>query len=261
MRLLRCLLALGLLLMAGPLQADAIEGRVSDISDGATVSVIDKAKNQHTVRLVAIDVPESRQAFGKESKRNLTALTLGKEVRIEWSSRDRYGRIVGKLVVGSPACATCTKTRDAALAQLEAGLAWWDRAQRREQSIEDQGYYEYAEFDARTRRIGLWSDAAPIPPWEWRRKHQIVARHDGPRQSVRQRNSGALSTPTEASCCGHPVAQPASNLSYLFQTDRMRHGVLMPLKPIAAPGQKIPRANPKFEPHHIVFATVGGENR
>jgi hypothetical protein len=49
-------------------------------------------------------------------------------------------------------------------------LAWWNREERRQQTLHDQGYYEYAEFDAKTRRRGLWRDEAPVPPWEWRKR-------------------------------------------------------------------------------------------
>ena len=176
--MLRYLLALGLILQAGPILADTIAGRVSDISDGATLTVTDKAGVRHKIRLAAIDAPESRQPYGKESKQHLSALVSGKEVTVEWRKQDRYGRIVGKLILQTPPCTTCPKTLDAGLAQLEAGLAWWDRETRRQQSLSDQGYYEYAEFDAKNRRIGLWQDAAPMPPWEWRKKNQVVARLD-----------------------------------------------------------------------------------
>lgn len=174
--MVRYLAVLGALLQAGPIVADTLAGRVSGISDGATITVIDNARAQHKIRLAAIDAPESRQPFGRESKQHLSDLVFGKEVKVEWRQRDRYGRIIGKVMVQTPPCPTCPPARDAGLAQLEAGLAWWDRESRREQSLADQGYYEYAEFDAKARRIGLWQDAAPIPPWEWRRRNQIVAR-------------------------------------------------------------------------------------
>jgi endonuclease YncB( thermonuclease family) len=166
---------LGLLLHATPLLAGTLAGKVSDVSDGASVTVTDNAGMQRKVRLAAIDAPEVRQAYGRESRQHLSTMVLGKAVEVAWRKQDRYGRIVGKLILIDPPCATCPKTLDAGLAQLEAGLAWWDRATRRGQSLSDQGYYEYAEFDARARRIGLWQDPAPVPPWEWRKKNQVVA--------------------------------------------------------------------------------------
>ena len=174
--MVRHLLTLGLLLQAAPLLADTLSGQVSEISDGATITVVDKTRGRHKVRLAAIDAPESRQPYSKESKQHLSDLVFGKEVKVEWRQRDRYGRIIGKVMLQTPPCPTCPKTLDAGLAQLEAGLAWWYREYRREQSLADQGYYEYAEFDAKARRIGLWQDEAPLPPWEWRRRNQIVAR-------------------------------------------------------------------------------------
>jgi endonuclease YncB( thermonuclease family) len=173
--MVRHLLILGVLLQAAPLLADTLSGRVSEVSDGATVTVADNAGVRHKVRLAAIDAPEVRQPWSKESRQHLSDMVLDKSVKVEWRKQDRYGRIVGKLTLLSPPCATCSKTLDAGLAQLEAGLAWWDRETRREQTLSDQGYYEYAEFDAKARRIGLWQDPAPMPPWEWRKKNQVVA--------------------------------------------------------------------------------------
>lgn len=174
---------LGLLLQATPLLAATLAGKASEVSDGASVTVTDNAGTQRKVRLAAIDTPETRQPYAKESRQHLTDMVLGKAVKVEWHKQDRYGRIVGKLTLLSPPCASCPKTLDAGLAQLEAGLAWWDRETRREQSLSDQGYYEYAEFDAKARRIGLWQDPAPVPPWEWRKKNQVVARLISARES------------------------------------------------------------------------------
>lgn len=173
---LRYLLAFGLLLQTAPILADTIEGRVVGVGDGATLTVADNAKVQFKIRLAGIDAPELRQRYGKESRQRLTDLVLGKNVKIEWRKRDDFDRLLGKVLVHTQDCPTCPKTRDVGLAQLEAGLAWWDRDFRREQTLEDQGYYEYAEFDAKTRRIGLWQDSAPVPPWEWRKKNHIQAR-------------------------------------------------------------------------------------
>ena len=54
--------------------------------------------------------------------------------------------------------------------QLKAGMAWWYREYAKEQSPEVQRAYDLAEQDARAARRGLWKDAKPVPPWEWRRR-------------------------------------------------------------------------------------------
>lgn len=74
------------------------------------------------VRLAGIDAPEKGQPFGERSKEGLSRLTFGKEVGVDWQTRDRYGRVVGQVWVASPD-ARCRgsgspKTLDAGLAQV-----------------------------------------------------------------------------------------------------------------------------------------------
>ena len=158
-----------------PALADELAGRVVAVGSGDTITVLDGTQSRHEIKLVAVDAPESRQPFAQASRKHLSDLVFGKDVGVAWTQRDQYGRIVGKVMVRPRGCPACQKTRDAGLAQLEAGLAWWYREHRGEQSLEDQGRYEYAEFDTRTRRIGLWQHAAPVPPWEWRKRNRIAA--------------------------------------------------------------------------------------
>jgi endonuclease YncB( thermonuclease family) len=148
-------------------------GRVVSSTDGDTLVVLDSQRTQHKIRLAGVDSPEKAQPFGERSRQNLARLTFGKDVRVEWTKRDRYQRIVGKVWVESPDAPCrgnpeCPKTLDAGLAQLTVGLSWWFRKYANEQSAEDRGRYEHAEFEAKIRRVGLWSEKAPIPPWEWR---------------------------------------------------------------------------------------------
>ncbi|OHC72297.1 MAG: hypothetical protein A3H93_14440 [Rhodocyclales bacterium RIFCSPLOWO2_02_FULL_63_24] len=168
--ILHCLVVLGIVLQPGLPRAETIEGRVVGVIDGDTLTIRDSGKVRHKVWLVGVDAPEAKQPFGQAAKTHLTGLVFGRDVTVEWRQRDRYGRIVGKLMLQPSDCPNCARTVDAGLAQIEAGLAWWYREYRREQSLEDQARYEFAEFDAQARRIGLWRDAAPVPPWEWRKR-------------------------------------------------------------------------------------------
>jgi len=170
LRKLACWLAVAGLLAPSGAWCESIQGTAVEVSRGDTITVIDGKKGRHQVRLAGIDAPDSGQAFGPESRQNLAQLVLGRKVSVERRKDDIYGRIVAHVTVQAADCPTCPPARDVALAQLEAGLAWWLRQERREQPLAEQGYYEYAEFDARARRIGLWRDTAPIPPWEWRKR-------------------------------------------------------------------------------------------
>ena len=121
--------ALALFLVAGPGFAATITGQVVAVSDGDTLTVLDADRAQHKIRLSGIDAPEKAQAFGERSKQNLSRLVFGKEIEVQWNKRDRYGRIVGKVLVAEVPCKAgdCPKTVDACLSQITAGLAWWYR--------------------------------------------------------------------------------------------------------------------------------------
>ena len=109
--LLRC----SVLLLALQAQADNLVGKVVHVADGDTLTVLDDAKTQHKIRLAGIDAPESKQAFGQVSKHSLADQVAGQVVAVEWDKVDRYGRKVGKVILGS---------QDANLRQIQLGLAW-----------------------------------------------------------------------------------------------------------------------------------------
>jgi endonuclease YncB( thermonuclease family) len=73
--------------------AETIEGKVVAVSDGDTITVLDRTHRQIKIRLSGIDAPEKKQAFGQRSKQNLSGLVFNKEVRVEWHKRDKYKRI------------------------------------------------------------------------------------------------------------------------------------------------------------------------
>jgi endonuclease YncB( thermonuclease family) len=141
--------------------ADPIQGRVIGVSDGDTITVLDATNTQQKVRLSGIDAPEKAQPFGNRSKESLSELVFGKNVTVDSEKRDRYGRNVGKVLVNGV---------DANLTQIQRGMAWHYKAYEREQPPSDRKVYSEAEVDAKTARLGLWSDPAPVPPWIFRRR-------------------------------------------------------------------------------------------
>ncbi|MDP5239938.1 thermonuclease family protein [Uliginosibacterium sp. 31-16] len=146
------------LLSAGAACADVLRGMVVGVHDGDTITVWNGQANER-IRLSGIDAPETKQPFGAVSKRNLSDLVFGKEVDVEWSKRDRYKRIVGKVMIAG---------KDACLEQIRAGVAWWYREYAKEQPVADRRSYEDAENSAKSQRRGLWVDADPTAPWDWR---------------------------------------------------------------------------------------------
>ncbi len=114
-----------------PSSSDLV-GRVVKVSDGDTITILETsggtrsvasaapggtrsvASATHKIRLQGIDAPEKKQAFGKASRKFLAGLVANREVRVAWSKRDRYQRILGTVFVDG---------KDANLEMLKAGMA------------------------------------------------------------------------------------------------------------------------------------------
>jgi len=153
------LLLTPLLLLANTSIADTLTGRVVGVADGDTVTVLDATNTQFKIRLMGIDAPEKKMAFGQKSKEHLSDLVFNKQVSVEYSKQDKYGRTVGQIFVGGI---------DANLQQVKAGLAWHYKQYQKEQSVNDRTAYAEAEEQARSAGFGLWAAPAPVPPWNWR---------------------------------------------------------------------------------------------
>ncbi len=126
--------------------ADTLTGKVVKITDGDTLYVLDANYEQHKIRLAGIDAPERKQAYGLASRKHLLSIVAGKQVTVEYQKRDRYGRIVGKVLFDGI---------DVCLEQVKAGFAWHYKKYQNEQSSNDQRLYANAEIRAREERLGL----------------------------------------------------------------------------------------------------------
>ncbi|MHB9100772.1 MAG: thermonuclease family protein [Sulfuricella sp.] len=146
------------LALSFPALAD-FTGNVVGVADGDTITVLDADKVQHKIRLTGIDAPEKKQPFGNRSKQSLSDMVFSKIVSVETVKRDRYGRELGKVLAGG---------MDVNLEQVRAGLAWHYKAYERTQSAMDRQAYADTENEAKAAKRGLWVDADPMPPWEWR---------------------------------------------------------------------------------------------
>lgn len=145
--------------LASPLWAKAsfpatIEGKVVGVHDGDTITVL-QGKTDYKIRLDGIDAPELSQAYGKVAKKFASDFAYGRTATVKVSGVDRYGRYLGEVFVDG-------KSLNRAV--LAAGLAWWYRQYSKDQTL---GALEAA---AREKRLGLWKDKAPIPPWDYRKK-------------------------------------------------------------------------------------------
>jgi len=129
-------------------------GKVTSVIDGDTYEVDRPAGPVVKVRLWGVDAPEFDQPYGVKARDAAVRYIARKTVGVRVKDVGRYGRAVAQINI-----------RGGNLGQMlvQDGLAWH--------------YEEYApnatqlarlERQARNAGLGLWSQASPIPPWEWR---------------------------------------------------------------------------------------------
>ncbi len=132
----------------------APSGQVVRVLDGDTIEVLIGGRTVR-VRLHGVDCPERGQAFGTAARRFTAELCFRRTVALRSYQTDRYGRLLADVVLPDG--------RVLNHELLRAGLAWW--------------YRHYApgdltlaalEEEARAARRGLWAEANPVPPWDYR---------------------------------------------------------------------------------------------
>lgn len=151
-----------------------IVGTVAQVIDGDTLKLNTPEGTRLTVRLYGIDAPETEkynrktgkiskpsQPFGEEAYRALQSKVLDKKIRLDVIDIDKYKRTVGIIYLDS---------RNINLELIKEGLAW--------------AYKEYlgrpyasefldTEREARDKKLGLWQQHNPQPPWEFRKLMKI----------------------------------------------------------------------------------------
>ena len=155
----RSILSVGLAVVIGVVATSALaetfSGKVVGVVDGDTIDVLHAGRAER-VRLIGIDCPEKRQAFGQRAKQATSDLAFGTVVTVAAPRRDRYGRLLGDVMLPDGTNLNRELVR--------RGMAWWYRKYSTDRRL------EATEAAARQARRGLWADANPIPPWEWRRR-------------------------------------------------------------------------------------------
>jgi endonuclease YncB( thermonuclease family) len=145
----------------------AVTGKVMQVKDGDTVVIAPTEGGQFFIcRLYGIDAPEIAhngqpgQTHGPESEKDLKKLILGQEVTVEIRDRDKYSREV---------CVIRKDGADINRDMISRGSAW---AYVKYLKSPYASEYIDAEKEARDKRVGLWHQSNPMPPWEFRKQQR-----------------------------------------------------------------------------------------
>lgn len=137
-----------------------IYGNVISITDGDTFTLLTSKNEIIKIRLHGIDCPEKKQDYGNVAMQFTCKLIHKKNVRVNISDTDRYGRCVGIVYYDNEKCLNTEL--------LKAGLAW--HYKRYDNNIA----WDSLQNDAKKHKKGIWELISPLPPWEFRKiiKHQ-----------------------------------------------------------------------------------------
>ncbi len=148
-------------------QADRswVSARLQRVQDGDSLLVTLSDGQTEKLRIAGIDAPERTQAFAERARKQLIALTGQQPLRYRALKRDQYGRQV--VILHSQ---QGKQSIDVGRVLLTEGLAWYFKRYERELPAELRAPYQKAEAEARRHRRGLWSEAKPLAPWDFRRQ-------------------------------------------------------------------------------------------
>lgn len=138
--------------VSAPVQAYKVIG----VKDGDTIELLVGTNGLLVVRLEHIDCPEKKQPYGQRAKQYVSDLCYGKYVTLRHRGKyDRSKRLIAEVITPNGV-------------NVNQQLVWMGLAWHFKKYSKNKTYAEL-EVAARERKVGLWSEPYPIPPWEWRK--------------------------------------------------------------------------------------------
>jgi len=155
-----------------------IKGIAQDVNDGDTFNLI-VAGQIIKVRIYGADSPEYRsnspkltQPYGKEAGDALRTLIDGKEIRVKLTGDCNFNRLVGEPCLGD--------SLNVSLWMIKNGYAWWSK-----KHSENRIDFREAEEEAKSKKLGLWTDNNPIAPWNFSSR---IKKKNGSKESEKKKS-------------------------------------------------------------------------
>lgn len=177
---IRFLFFIALIVLCPFASAAEFSGKVIAVLDGDTLLVI-RDGHPVKVRFAEIDAPEKAQPFGMASKKSLSEMVMGKQIKVVSRAVDDYGRLVAMVYAGEV---------NVNHEQVRRGMAWeYSRFHSNRELMALQ-------HEAQQARRGLWAGADPVEPSQWRKQHPGAGAVPLP-ASVPSTPAPSSSTPTD----------------------------------------------------------------
>jgi micrococcal nuclease len=138
---------------------------VVNVNDGDTFVCVRTSGTRFSVRLAAVDAPETAVQRGADA-----AGTRLRELASDGSRVVCSGKRSGKRWV----CRVfTTQERDVGAMLLEAGAVWYYTQYANEVPPKYRTLYAKLQTSAKAKGAGLWGDEQPMPPWQCRRNRDV----------------------------------------------------------------------------------------
>jgi endonuclease YncB( thermonuclease family) len=197
---MRLILLVSVLTLAfGVSNAATLVGKVEKVDEGDLFTLVNMNRSIK-IRLLGVDAPEVNQPFADVSREHLAQLVLHKFVVVQYSGLGPNNNIVGKVLIGE---------LDICAQMIRDGAAWYSDTDAGYLSPEDRDTYSGSEQAARSERRGIWGEATPIAPWEFRRLEKEKNLFT-PAQSAKRPGASSSSNNLNATASSATKVQPTS---------------------------------------------------
>ncbi len=143
-----------------------IKARVRQVIDGDT-AIVTIGRSEIVVRLDSIDCPEDGQYWGDIAKYGLIKIVGGQNVRLEEHGEDNYGRTLATMYVWSEEKNEWLNVNER---MVTLGHAWVMRRFYDHLTEDRKERLNRLERWAKSKKVGLWHQNEPTPPWKWRNR-------------------------------------------------------------------------------------------
>ena len=142
---------------------ESIVATVTRVIDGDSLKAKTKEGNEYEIQVEGIDAPELKQPHGKEATEALSKMVMGKEIKVTWTKKDNFDRLLAQIHVD--------KTH-ANQEMLRTGHAWHFKRYNQSKELAE------LEEEAKKAKRGLWATENPQAPWDFRKETRSPEKPD-----------------------------------------------------------------------------------
>jgi micrococcal nuclease len=142
---------------------ESIVATVTKVIDGDSLKAKTKEGKEYEIQVEGIDAPELKQPHGKEATEALSKMVMGKEIKVTWTKKDNFDRLLAQIHVD--------KTH-ANQEMLRTGHAWHFKRYNQSKELVE------LEEEAKKAKRGLWATENPQAPWDFRKETRSPEKPD-----------------------------------------------------------------------------------